>query len=161
MKKVYIIFRIIAIASLLYLGSSQGGMAQQTANENAKEIRREARKLTKAGWVATPGALSITEQLNKSYQMLHEFDEEMLPKYIMGEAISVGENYDAAKMQALELSKQYLAAQIQTEMTMLIENMVSNRQMESEQATSITESVLSGKNLITQSFGRILPVMEI
>lgn len=48
--------------------------------------------------------------------------------------MSIGENYDAAKMQALELAKQNLAGQIQTEVTALVENTVANKQLSQEQA---------------------------
>ena len=75
--------------------------------------------------------------------------------------MSIGGNYDAAKMQALEWAKQNLAGQIQTEVTALIENTVANSQLSAEQAESITESVMSSKNLISQSIGRTIPVMEL
>lgn len=79
----------------------------------------------------------------------------------MAEAISVGGNYDAAKMQALELAKQNLAGQIQTEITALIENTVGNNQLNQGAAESLTKSISSSKNLITQSIGRIIPVAEV
>lgn len=126
-----------------------------------KAARKEAKKLKKEGWTTTPGALPLEKQLDKSYLMQYEYDEEMFPKYIMGEAMSIGSNYDAAKMQALELAKQNLAGQIQTEVTALIENTVANEQLEAEQAASITRSVMASKNLISQSIGRVLPVMEV
>ena len=47
--------------------------------------------------------------------MQYEYDENGYQKFLMGEAISTGENYDGAKMQAMELAKQNLAAQVQTE----------------------------------------------
>ena len=89
------------------------------------------------------------------------YDENMYPKYVMGEALSIGGNYDAAKMQALELAKQNLAGQIQTEVTALIENTVANEQLQGEEAESITRSVLASKNLISQSLGRTIPVIEV
>ena len=46
-------------------------------------------------------------------------------KYIMGEAMSIAENYDAAKMQALKLAKQ----------------------LSQEQATSVTQSIIASYNL--------------
>lgn len=64
-------------------------------------------------------------------------------------------------MQALELAKQNLAGQIQTEVTALIENTVANKQLAAEDAASITQSVMSSKNLISQSLGRTIPVMEL
>lgn len=131
-------------------------------NEKAtKAARKEAKQLKKEGWTTAPGALPLEKQLDKSYLMQYEFDEDMFPKYIMGEAMSIGGNYDAAKMQALELAKQNLAGQIQTEVTALIENTVTNEQLEEEQAQSITRSVMASKNLISQSIGRTVPVMEL
>lgn len=126
-----------------------------------KTARKEAKRLKKEGWQTTPGALPIEKQLDKSYQMLYEYDESMYPKYVMGEALSIGGNYDAAKMQAMELAKQNLAGQIQTEVTALIENTVANEQLQGEEAESITRSVLASKNLISQSLGRTIPVIEV
>lgn len=127
----------------------------------SKAARKEARKLKKQGWQVAPGALPLEKQLDKSYMMQYEYDEEMFPKYLMGEAMTIGENYDAAKMQALELAKQNLAGQIQTEVTALIENTVANEQMAAEDAASITRSVMASKNLISQSIGRVITVMEV
>ncbi len=126
-----------------------------------KAARKEAKILKKDGWTTAPGALPLEKQLDKSYLMQMEYDEDMYPKYLMGEAMSIGENYDAAKMQALELAKQNLAGQIQTEITALIENTVSNRQLEAEEAASVTQSVMTAKNLISQSIGRTITVVEV
>lgn len=130
-------------------------------NEKAsKAARKEAKSLTKEGWDVAPGALPLEKQLDRSYMMQMEYDENLYPKYIMGEAMSVGENYDAAKVQAMELAKQSLAGQIQTEITALVESTVANKQLSSGDAASITESVIASKSLITQSIGRTLPVVE-
>lgn len=117
--------------------------------------------MSKEGWTTTPGALPIEKQLDKAYMMSYEYDDNMFPKYIMGEAMSIGENYDAAKMQALELAKQNLAGQIQTEVTALVENTVANKQLSQEQAASVTQSIMASKNLISQSIGRTISVMEV
>lgn len=130
-------------------------------NEKAsKDARKEAKKLTKEGWVTVPGALPLEKQLDKSYMMQTEYDEDMYPKYLMGEAMSIGENYDAAKMQALELAKQNLAGLIQTEVTALVENSVANKQLGAEEAASLTQSIMGAKNLISQSIGCTIIVME-
>ena len=129
--------------------------------KSAKAARAEAKKLIKEDWTTMPGALPIEKQLDKSYLMQYEFDDTGYPKYIMGEAMSIAENYDAAKMQALELSKQNLAGQVQTEITALIENSVASKQLSAEQAASVSNSVLASKNLISQSLGRVIPVVEV
>lgn len=128
--------------------------------KTTKAARKDAKKLTKEGWITAPGALPLAKQLDKSYLMQMEYEEDMFPKYLMGEAMSIGENYDAAKMQALELAKQNLAGQIQTEVTALIENSVANQQLANEDASSLTQSIMGAKNLISQSIGRTIPVME-
>lgn len=137
-------------------------LSKAELNEKAsKAARKEAKKLTKEGWKTAPGALPLEKQLDKSYMMQQEFDEDMFPKYLMGEAMSIGENYDAAKMQALELAKQNLAGQIQTEVTALIENTVANNQLAAEEAASVTKMVTAAKNLISQRIGRVVPVVEV
>lgn len=169
---------IAAMALLFALGTTD--CLAQSAKELAKErkelmkaskaelnskatkaARKEAKKLKKQGWQTVPGALPLEKQLDKSYMMQYEYDEDMFPKYLMGEAMSIGSNYDAAKMQALELAKQNLAGQIQTEVTALIENTVANEQLDAEQAASVTRSVMASKNLISQSIGRTITVMEV
>lgn len=137
-------------------------LSRSELNDKAsKAARKEAKKLKKEGWQTTPGALPLEKQLDKSYMMQLELGEDAYPKYLMGEAMSVGGNYDAAKMQALELAKQNLAGKIQTEITALIENTVANEQMDQGEAASISRSLMASKNLISQSIGRIIPVVEV
>ena len=131
-------------------------------NEKAtKAARQEAKKLTKAGWLTAPGALPIDRQLDRSYLMQYQFDEDQYPKFIMAEAMSIGENYDGAKMQALELAKQNLAGQIQTEVTTLVESTVANGQLTAEEAATVTKGVAASKSLFSQRLGRVIPVVEV
>lgn len=127
----------------------------------SKAARKEAKRLKKEGWNNAPGTLPLEKQLDKSYTMQMEYDNDMFPKFLIGEAMSIGQNYDAAKMQAFELAKQNLAGQIQTEVTALIENTVSNKQLEPNDATSVVKSVSAGKSLITQSIGRVITIVEV
>lgn len=135
--------------------------SKKELNEKAsKAAVKESKKLTKEGWKTAPGALPLDKQLDRSYTMQYQYDTDGFPLYIMAEAMSIGGNYDAAKMQALELAKQNLAGQIQTEVTALVENTVANEQMDQGDAASITRSVMASKNLISQSIGRVVPVVE-
>lgn len=173
MKK--ILLAVVAIMIVSVSGNSyaqttkeQRKERQELAKASKKELngkaskaaRKEAKQLSKEGWKTAPGALPLEKQLDKSYLMQMEYDNDMFPMYIMGEAMSIGENYDAAKMQAIELAKQNLAGQIQTEITAIVENSVANKQLSAEHAASITKSVLAGKSLITQSLGRTITVVE-
>ena len=126
----------------------------------SKEAQKEAKKLAKQGWTVTPGSKPLARQLDDCYQKQYEFDENLFPKYIMADAQSIGGNYDAAKTSALSLAITNLAAQIQTEVTALVENTVANKQLDAGDAASISETVMSSKNLISQSLGRTIPIME-
>lgn len=171
MKKLFVVALALFVgASCAYaqtqkeLAKERKEMAKMSKSElNAragKAARKSAKSFAKEGWGVTPGQLPLEKQLDRAFNMQYEFDENAYPKYIMAEAMSIGENYDGAKMQALELAKQNLAGQIQTEVTALIENTVANKQLAQDQAATITETVMASKNLISQSLGRVIPVVE-
>lgn len=135
--------------------------AKSELNEKAsKSARKEAKKYEKEGWIVAPGHLPMEKQLDRSYQMQYEFDDMGYPKYMMSEGMSIGANYDAAKMQAIELAKITLAGQLQSEVVALVENSISNQQLSKEQAVSVTESVMAAKNIISQKLGRVVTVVE-
>lgn len=79
----------------------------------------------------------------------------------MGEAMSIAGNYDAAKMQALELAKQNLAGQIESEINALIESTIANQQLSEEEAATVSKTVIASKNKISQKLGKVLNVMEL
>ena len=126
----------------------------------SKATKKEAKRLAKEGWVVSPGALPLEKQLQRSYEMEYQYDDLGFPKYIMANAQSIAENYDAAKTAATSLAITNLAGQIQTEVAALIENTVANQQLTAEDAVSISETVMSSKNLISQSIGRTIVVVE-
>lgn len=171
-KLLFVVMTLLAVGTLGCMGQSVKEIAKernQLVKYSKKELnkkaskaaRKEAKRLKKSGWKNAPGALPIDRQLDKSYLMQYEYDENNYPKYMMGEAMSIGENYDGAKMQAMELAKQNLAGQIQTEVSALVENTVANQQLKAEEAATITKSILAGKNLIVQNIGRTIPVVEV
>ena len=163
MKKMIIFMSALALlAAPLSMNADNNKAAKKQLDAKAsKTARNEAKRLKKEGWKPAPGALPIEKQLDNSFLKQQEEDELGYPKFLMGEAMSIGENYDAAKMQALELSKQNLAGQIQTEVTALIENTVANKQLAKEEAVSITKSVIASKNLISQKIGKTIVVTEL
>ncbi len=126
----------------------------------SKSARKEAKKYEKDGWQVAPGQLPLEKQLDRTYRMQYEFDENMYPKYIMSEAMSIGETYDAAKIQAMELAKLNMAGQMQSQVIALIDNEVSNEQLAQEEAVSVTRTVLASKNMIAQRLGRVMTVIE-
>lgn len=134
--------------------------AKQLDVKASKDARKEAKRLSKEGWKAMPGALPLEKQLDRSYKMQNEFTDDLYPKFILGSASSTGSNYDAAKIEASNLAIQDLASRIQQETTSLIESNVSNAQLGEGEATSVTKTVMANKALISQSIGRTLTVVE-
>ena len=168
-------FFVMMIAALMVCSVSNAQTTRQSIKERraiakqsqtelnkraSKAARKEAKTLKKEGWKVAPGQLPLDKQLDKSYTMYYEYEENGLPKYIVGDAMSPGATYDAAKMQAIELAKTNLAGMIQTEVTALTESTVANEQMTQEQAASIVRTVQASKNLIVQRLGRTVPVIE-
>ena len=136
-------------------------MAKQELSAKVdKATKKEAKRLAKEGWVVSPGALPLEKMLQRSFEMQMQVDENLFPKFIMANAQSIAENYDAAKTAATSLAITNLAGQIQTEVTALIENTVANQQLAAEDAASISETIMSSKNLISQSIGRTIVVVE-
>lgn len=136
-------------------------LAKHEFNEKVdKAVKKEAKRYAKEGWKVKPGALPLEKQLEKCILMQYEYDENLFPKYILADASSIGQNYDAAKTQAQALAITNLAGQIQTEVAALVENTVANKQLNPDEAASIVETVSASKNMIAQSIGRTLVVME-
>ncbi len=157
---------------LMMVSLSLNGMAQsdyqikrekakdELKQKNMKESRKEAKRMKKEGWTITPGSLPLETQLDRAYTYALDRDEDMTPVYIIGEGMSIGENYDAAKMQAMELARQQIAGKIESETTTLIDNLVGNKQLSQGEAASVTTLLAEGKSIVSQKMGRILPVLE-
>ena len=173
MKRIYLILGVVLFGFITPVNAqsqtervkeykTMKKLTESELNQKAtKSARTEAKKLKKEGWLTSPGALPIEKQLDRSYRMQMEIDDDFVPVYMMGEGMSTGENYDAAKMQAIELAKQQIASQIQTELTALVESNVANNQLSAGEAASVTKSITAAKSLISQGLGRMMPVVEV
>jgi len=121
-----------------------------------KSIKKEVRQLKKDGWKVAPGNIAMDLQLKEAYSKALEKDEKGYEKFVTGEAMTVGETYDATLFQATNLAKLDLAAKIETEITELIDTKLGNKQLSQKQAASLAESVAASKNLVSQKLGRVL-----
>lgn len=161
MKKLLSVVLALILLAPCHSVSAQGFSAKELNDKASKAARKEAKKLEKEGWKASLGALPVDKQLDRAYMMQYEYTVDMAPKYIMGDAMSIGGNYDTAKIQATELAKQNLAGQIQTEVAALIENSLTNNQITAQQAETIDKCIMSSKSFISQKLGRVMPVIEV
>lgn len=126
----------------------------------SKQAKKQAKQLKKQGWLTT-GSRSLEMQIDRELLMREDKDQQTGESfYFFGEAKSVGENYDAAKMQAQELAKMQIANQLGAEISALVENNTSNKQLSAGQAASITETVTECKSVINKKLGRTDIVLE-
>ena len=160
------------IAVLAALTFSMSAMCQTTAQlkskqaksvlkeKASKDARKEAKKMEKEGWKVSPGALPLEKQLDRAYMYALDIDEDMNQLYLLGEGKSVAGNYDAARMQATELARLEIARSISTEATSLIDNMVGNKQLDNEEAASMTTMLSESKTITSQKLGRVVVAVE-
>lgn len=154
MKKLSMLLVLaLSMAMMASCASQNLTKDQKTA---AKSIKKELRELKKDGWKVAPGNIAMDLQLKESYTKALEKDDKGYDKFVAGEAMTVGETYDAALFQASNLAKLDLAGRIQTEVTELIDSKLANKQLSQKQATSLAESVAASKNLVSQKLGRVL-----
>ena len=139
-------------------------LAKSELNEKAtKDARKEAKRLTKEGFVVFAGDLPLAKQLDRSYMMEYEFVQSaagsIVPKYLVGRGMATGESYNAAQNAAKEVAKDYVAGLAEIEITSITEITLANR--EDAVATSLAEVVSASKNIVSKRLGEVLPVVTI
>lgn len=147
--------RIFTLAMAMFVASSAC-----FATNWSKVAKKKAKEDKKEGWVAPPGSLPLEIQNERYFEMKAQKDENGFDKFIEGKGISVGQNYDAAKMQAINLAKIELAGNIATDVAGNITSNAGNNQLDPEDAASTVETVMGAKALIAQSIGRIIVASE-
>lgn len=170
------IFRLITLI-LLSVGATTQAQTTKEQNNEQKELvkatskesnykaskaaSKEAKHLSKEGWMAAPGTPSLEQQLDKIYLMQTQHDPDGFPLYIIAKGLGKAQNYDTAKMKALEMARFDLAAQILIDVRAMIENSVINEQLSETNAATLTPCIMTSRSHISQNIGRVMTVMEI
>ena len=134
---------------------------KQLKKHSTKTAKQEAKQLKKEGWKTAPGTIPMEKQLDKSYAIQQQYNGVFESAYLMGQAISIGRTYDAARMQAMELAKLELASLIESTITIDTENAITNKQLAAEEALSIVEMVQKSKSQVLQRLGKVIVVLEL
>ncbi len=163
MRRFFVLFFALVLATGTTMAQILTEKERQELDSKAsKSARKEAKRLMKQGWEPSPGALPVEKQLDRSYSMQYQYDPETgQPLYIMGEAMSTGTHYDAAKSQALELAMLNLVGQIQAEVERRANSHVANTQLSAEEARSITETLMNAQSSFSRKIGRLVPIVEL
>ena len=154
MKKLMMVAMAFIIATSSVFAAD---MYEKKANKVAKEMKSGKKE---SAWMVAPGGQPLEMQLAKSYRMKDELTDEGEPKWIMAEAMSVAESYDFAKTQAMTMAIQSLAQQIQTTIAAEITTTGGNKQLGPEEAATALQVVMSGTQWVTNTIGKVVPVVE-
>ena len=144
MKKLFLLLGVALLATTpMYAQelSQKKTTSNQTTNLS-KAVKKEAKKLAKEGWRVVNGLPSLEMQLKRCYEEYMELDDNLLPKYIFGNATSRGSGYNIAKFSALAFAECDLARQIE-----------SQRAISASDAAAVFE-------IVDVNIGKTTPIME-
>lgn len=170
MKTIRLITTLLLMAMTVSTSAQSESVKQQKLRRTRAELKdeasrlaqKEAKRLIKEDWQVSPGALPLERQLDRSYMYQEDFDDEMNPRYIIGEGRSVAENFSAAHIQAQELARLEIAGKmIGSEATALVDNLVANKMLAADQAASVTTTMMENKTVYSQKLGRLQVVFEV
>ena len=121
----------------------------------------DAEQLLNDGWKTTPSALPLERQMDAMYIMQMEYDSKLFPAYVMAEANSVNQDYNAAKNRAVELAKSALVEKIQSEISLQIDWAIKTELIESKEGEALIKSLKAAKNSISQNLEDVMIVEDI
>ena len=151
----------LMMVAMAFIVAASSICAADMYEKNAKKAAKEMTSGKKEPvWMVAPGAQPLEMQLAKSFRMQDELNDEGEPKWIMAEAMSIGENYDGAKMQALTLSIQQLAQKIQTSVATELKTEGGNQQLGADEAATALKTVMSSTQWVTNTIGKVITVVE-
>lgn len=149
-------FLMLVVAMAIAMPTSYAQLSKKEMRTVEKNAKKEAKQAKKDGWKVAPGNPSMEMQLTEAYKLQIQKDDNGYDKFIQGEAMTVGQVYDAALFQADNLSKMNLAGKMETRVMQIIDNKLANEQISERDANSLAKSVSSGKNLIAQRLGQVI-----
>ena len=136
-------------------------LTKQMKKKAIKSARKEAKRLTKEGYTTFIGQLPLDKQLENSWQAAYEIDAYGNPYYIMSTQKAVASNFTAAQLQAMNAAKTDIAGQLETMINQVIETKVSSNEMGRNEANSLSTFVATSKNIVSNTLGRVIKLVEI
>ena len=143
------------------LAKKDKSLTNEITDKATKQARKESKRLQKEKWLVPAGGLPIDKQLDECWKKQYEQDETGYPKFIVANSISIGENYNAARNQAVVLSRNELAGLIGAQIASLIESNVANQSLNKDDAASLVNTVDASKNIIAESLKRTFVIFEV
>ena len=119
-----------------------------------KLVRKEAKRLEKEGWKSM--SLPIEKQLEVTWERLAIVDATTgYPKYISTESQANAQTFAAAQMQAENIARVNIAANIAGSVASLADVAIANREITPAESATIQEAVQNSKVLVAEKLGRV------
>lgn len=148
---------------LLFVLVMAVAMPTTYAQLNKKELKtiekiakKEAKQAKKEGWKVASSNPPIEMQLIELYKLQMQKDDNGYDKFIQGEALTVGQVYEATLSHAENLAKMDIAGKLETRVELIIDNKLANEQISERDANSLTKSVSFIRNYIAQRLGQVI-----
>ena len=136
-------------------------LTKEMKKKAIKAARKEAKQLKKAGYMTFIGQLPLDKQLENSWMAAYEIDAYGNPYYIMSTQKAVASNFTAAQLQAMNAAKTDIAGQLETRINQVIETKVSSNELGRNEANSLSTFVATSKNIVSNTLGRVIKLVEI
>ena len=146
-------------ASLLFAGIVLASWPAGAQNYS-REVKAESKRLEKDGWMALPGAPSISSQLTRSYKMTEETTIGGQLRFQCGTDVAVGTTLSAALFEATEMAKLNLATKLQSEIAAQTSEMLTSRTLSQAETKSLLEFYELGQTLIATSLIGCMEVIQ-
>lgn len=136
-------------------------LKKEMKKKAVKDARKEAKRLKKAGYMTFIGQLPLDKQLENSWQAAYELDAYGNPYYIISTQKAVASNFTAAQLQAMNAAKTDIAGQLETRINQVIESKVTSNELARNEASSLATFVSTSKNIVSNTLGRVIKLVEI
>ena len=136
-------------------------LKKEMKKKAVKGARKEAKRLRKAGYMTFIGQLPLDKQLENSWQAAYELDAYGNPYYIISTQKAVASNFTAAQLQAMNAAKTDIAGQLETRINQVIESKVTSNELARNEASSLATFVSTSKNIVSNTLGRVIKLVEI
>lgn len=153
--------KLSLIFTILFFASESTFGQKYKFQKLSSDTKKEAKKYENEGWNNFPGSLPISQQLNNSYLKQNETDENGIQKWFFATGIAVAQTLAVAEMQATELAKNNLVQQVESDIKSFTETTLANNQISKDEAESITKTINTVTNKMSQKLGRVIPLLKI
>lgn len=139
----------------------ENDIRKQLAKKASKEARKEAKRLIKEGWKPAFGELPIEKQVDRSWVMSAEVNEDGEPVYITADGSGVSFDMNTASDIAIHAAQAAIAQQIETDLGQRVERAVASEQISSEEGTELTRVITNSASAVKQQLKMQRPIMKV